>query len=488
MNHVSTSVATSVARSVVVLGLVFFGLMGLLSPIMAGAPGMRGNTLATSFSPNQQPGAIHADSTQETPDTSTTPSSDPPPLPLSQALEIGIAENFQMQIARNNLSIARNNQTLGNAGFLPVLEGTTTLTERVEDSEFSAGGNDRTTEGARSSSRNATLQARWLIFDGLRMFYERDLLGEQQEIADLQMRQQLESLVAAIIVSYYDLIRIGRQAENLKNSVEISEERIEIEKTKVDLGSGSRADLLQAQSDLNADRAAYLREQNRFNQAKIAFNTLLARKYDAAFSVTDIIPIDSTLIEAELRAEWEQNNKALRLARRTLTSTRLERKKIAAERLPEISLQSAYSFNRSENDGGFISFNETTGFSAGLTARIPIFDGFQVARRIQNADIAVQNSELELDAVRLQLDANFASLIRTYQNQLELVRLEEENLTNAKESLEIAVERFRLGTISSLEFREAQQTLLDAENRWIIARYDAKVAETELLLLSGLLI
>ena len=468
---------------------VFFGLMGLAPLPVASATGVQDKDIAqmTDLSGVKEEANLQdaPDGMQDAPDGMQDA---PPVLTLSKALEIGLAENFQVRIARNNLSIARNNATLGNAGFLPIVEGTTTLTERVEDSEFSAGGNDRTTEGARSSSRNATLQARWLLFDGLGMFYEKNQLGEQKEIADLELRQQLETLVATIIVSYYDLIRIGRQTENLKNSVEISQQRIEIEETKVDLGSGSRADLLQAQSDLNADRAAFLREQNRFNQAKIAFNTLLARSHEQPFSVTETIAIDSTLNESDLRAGWEQNNKALQLARRTLTSIRLERKKIAAERLPEISLQSAYSFNRSENDGGFISFNETTGFSAGITARIPIFDGFQLQRRIQNADIAIQNSELQLDATRLQLDADFAALIQTYQNQLELVGLEEENLINAQESLEIAVERFRLGTISPLEFREAQQTLLEAENRWIVARYDAKVAETELLLLSGLLI
>ena len=421
-------------------------------------------------------------------DQDQDPEADPPVLQLRTALEIGISENFQMRIARNQLKVAQNNQTLGNAGFLPVIDATTTLNERVEDSEFSAGGNERTTEGARSSTRNASVQARWVIFDGLRMFYERDQLIESEEAADLAFQLQMETLVADIIVSYYDLVRIGRLTENLRNNVETSEERIRIEETKVDLGSGSQADLLQARSDLNADRSAYLRERNRLEQAKIAFNTLLARTHQTSFAPTDSIPLDDALRRTDLLQQWETGNKALQLALRNVRISRIERRKIAAERLPEITLNSGYSFNRSENDGGFISFNESTGLSAGVTARIPIFNGFQLNRRIQNADIALQNSQLEAEAVRMQLDAEFETLYRAYMNQLELVELEEENLIHAEASLDIAVERFRLGTISPLEFREAQQTLLSAENRLIQARFDAKAAETELLLLSGLLI
>jgi len=163
----------------------------------------------------------------------------------------------------------------------------------------------------------------------------------------------------------------------------------------------------------------------------------------------------------------------------------LQVQQVRAERFPELLLNSGYSYNRNEAGGGFFQFNETTGFSIGLTARVNLFNGFNTNRRIENARITRKNSVLQLEESRLLVRSRFRTLFRTYQNNLELVDLEQDNLSNAEETLEIALERFRLGDISSLELREAQRSFLESENRLINAQFEAKFAETELLRLSG---
>ena len=179
------------------------------------------------------------------------------------------------------------------------------------------------------------------------------------------------------------------------------------------------------------------------------------------------------------------SNTELALARIENDVRALELREIQGERFPELTLSSGYSYNRNENDGGFIRFNETTGFFVGVTARVPIFDGFNQNRRIQNAKISQRSAELSLEQQKLRIETLFESAYRTYQNAIQLVDLETDNLENAERTLNIALERFRLGSISSLEFREAQTTFLQAENRLINAKYEAKVSETELLRLSG---
>jgi outer membrane protein len=407
-------------------------------------------------------------------------------LTLEEAVSIGLEKNYGLQISRNLQEEAENNRTLGNAGFLPTIDLTAGRTESIEDSEFrSADGTGSTNEGARSTTTNAAVNLNWTVFDGLTSFARYDRLGKLKEISDEQLRFDMEFLVSQIALSYFNIIRISEQIKVLENNIEVSLERIEIEETKVDLGSGSEYDLLQARSDLNADRAAFIRERNQLNEAKISLNELLSRDPGTEYEVTTEIDVNRFLPEEELYNRLMEENAELSIARFENEVSRIEVREVQGERYPQISLTSGYRFNRSENDGGFFQFNETTGFTVGLTARVNIFNGFNINRRVQNAQIRSKNAELNLESQKLRLESEFQAIYRTYQNSIQLVDLEEENLSNAEETLDIALERFRLGSISSLEFREAQRTFIAAENRLINAKFEAKVAETELLQLTG---
>ncbi|MEX0823874.1 MAG: TolC family protein, partial [Balneolaceae bacterium] len=211
-------------------------------------------------------------------------------LTVEEAIQIGLNNNYGIQLSQNEFEIASNNRTLGNAGFLPAIELSASQTERVEDSKFEAGGESRTTSGARSSVRNAAINLDWTIFDGLQMFAAFDRLTELEKMGEQSFRLDAELLVSQIINSYYNIIRLSEQLNVLQNTVEVSLERIEIEETKVDLGSGSEYELLQARSDLSADRAALIREQNILTEAKITLNQLLSRNPDTDFKVSGNIP------------------------------------------------------------------------------------------------------------------------------------------------------------------------------------------------------
>lgn len=406
-------------------------------------------------------------------------------LQLDEAIQIGLENNFGVEITRNLLIQSQNNKSVGNAGFLPTISATAGRNERFEDSEFNAGGQARSTDGAQSISENAAVNAEWTVFDGLGMFNTYNRLGQLAELSDKDLQLSVENLIANITLAYFDIVRVEQQLRVLENNIAVSEERIGIEETKVDLGSGSEYDLLQAKSDLNTDRAVYIRETNTLTDAKITLNELLSRTPSAEFGVAMNIPVNRSLLFDELLQTVLSDNIELSIAELEKDISILEVKEIQSERFPEISLSGGYNFNRTENSGGFISFNETTGFSFGVTARVNVFDGFNTSRRIQNAKINEKNSRLSLEQRQLAVESEFTALYRTYQNAISLVDLEQENFENAEKVLDIALERFRLGSISSLEFREAQRTFLQAENRLINAKYESKIAETELLRLSG---
>jgi len=406
-------------------------------------------------------------------------------LSLEEAVQIGLENNFNIQLFENRLEIAKNNSSAGNAGFFPSIELTGSRSETVEDNEFETTQERQTTSGARSTNTAAAINFDWTIFDGLQMFRSYNLLDELENVSDLELRFEMEQLVRSVTTSYYEIIRIENQVSVLENTVDVSLERIEIEETKLDLGSGSEVELLQARSDLNADRAALLRERNILNEAKIALNELLARDPMTEFTVGREIPLTRDLNEAELYERIKNQNAELQLARVEQNVADLEYRRIRGERYPEISLTSGYTFNRTDGGGSFFRFNETRGFTVGITAQFNLFDGFNTNRRVQNAQISRKNSELALRESQIRVESEFRSIYRTYLSSLELVDLERENLSNAEKTLDIALERFRLGDISSLELREAQRTFLAAENRLITTLFEAKIAETQLLQLAG---
>lgn len=407
-------------------------------------------------------------------------------LTLEDAIRLGVENNYGIQISRNLQIQAGNNFSLGNAGFLPSVEATASRRESIEDSQFeSAGGDSQTNNGARSTSNSAGINLNWTLFDGLRMFASYNRLETLRDISDETLRLDIENLITDVALTYFNIIRISEQIRALENNIEVSLERIEIEETKVEIGSGSEYDLLQAQTDLNADRAALIREENTLTEVKILMNRLLSRAPESEFEVAGDVSVNRLLSREELYSKLMSDNAELAIARMQQEVSRLELREIRGERYPQIQLSSGYTYSRNENDGGFFRLNETTGFAVGLTARINLFNGFDTSRRVQNAQINNKNAELALESQKLALESDFLARYRAYQNSIELVDLEEQNLDNAEETLSIAIERFRLGTISSLEFREAQRTFVAAESRLADAKYDAKVAEAELLRLSG---
>jgi len=407
-------------------------------------------------------------------------------LSVDEAIQIALENNYGIKIARISADIASTNKTLGNSGFLPSISASGTRTERFNETiETETEVSSSLIEDATTTITNANLSLNWTIFDGLQMFATWDRLGEIEKRSREELRLEMESTVSDIILLYYNIVSLNDQLTILENSVEVSLERLEIVETELDLGSSSKFDLLQAQSDLNADRAAVLREANRLTEAKILLNEVMGRDATTEIEVADPIEINRLLEEQSLMQNVLSENTELTLARSEETIAEQEVREIRGERYPELVLNSGYSFNRNESTGGFTTFFETSGLSVGLTARINLFNGFNTNRRINVAKLNVKSAQYRREEIRQQLLSNFNVLYQTYLNSINLVDLEEENLENAEETLEIALERFRLGTISAIEFRESQRTFLLAESRLIQAKFEAKQSETELLRLSG---
>ena len=410
-------------------------------------------------------------------------------LSLEDAVKIALKNNYSINIARNESKIADNNSNIGNAGFLPSIDASGSYIKSNNDTKqeyFDGRTVDR--NGAKSTNLNAGVDLNWTIFDGLGMFANLDMFKELKRIGEDNFRAEVETNIAGVIETYYNIIREKQVLVVLKQAIEISEERVRIAESKKDVGTGSKFDLRQAQVDLNEDRSNLLKEELTYEQLKVNLNQLMGREVNNDFNVADTILVDKNLNFDDLKNRTAEKNTTLQIARKNLNLSEINLRLARAELFPQISLVGGYDYTKSESEAGFIKSNNNYSLSYGVSANLNLFNGLNTRRKIENAEIGIENSQLTYDQVKTGVDADLLNTYKKYLNSLKLVELEEENLKVALESVDIALEKLKLGNITPLEFRETQRKLINAKSRLVSAQYDAKSAETELLRLSGQLI
>ncbi len=410
-------------------------------------------------------------------------------LTLQQAIEITLKNNFSIRIAHNETEIADKNASLGNAGFMPSIDARVGQDKSVQDSrqEFITGQvSDR--DGAERESKQAEVSLNWTIFDGFKMFASISRLNKLKDLGEINAKMAMEENITDVIDGYYNVVLQKKRFDFTKETVEFSKERLQIARTNYEIGAGSRLSVLQAKVDLNADSSSLLQQQAAYEKAKTTLNQLLAREVHLDFSVSDTIEIASLLNIKDLQKNAMEENSAIQAAHKNQKVSEMELKEVRSEFFPKVHLTGNYQWSQSESQSGFLLENETSGYTYGVNLSLNIFNGFNTRRKLQNAKIDIRNRKIQLEEIKTQVNAALINMYEDYEKNLQQVSLERENLSVARENLEISLEQFRIGSINSLQLREAQQNFLDAETRLIQAKFRAKQAESELLRLSGRLI
>jgi outer membrane protein len=409
-------------------------------------------------------------------------------LSLADAINTALNNNYGIRIASESLLKLDNNVTLGNAGMLPVLNLDGSRNFSITDvNQTFQDGRVLKNDGIKANSYSLGPRLEWTLFDGMAMFVERDRLEALRDMGELALRSRLESTVAEVTVTYYDIARQQQLVRVLEESIDISRQRLKIAEDKFDVGSGARVQVLQAQVALNEDVSAWKNQLAILSNTRTRLNTVMGIQSDAAYAVDDVITLSESLSFETLRSSAMQSNPELLMNRKAIVESRLNTKIQKASMLPQVSANMAYNLTGSENSASFFTEQNNRGLNYGLTARMPLFDGFNRRRNVQNARIDEKISQLELEWSELEVVSMLQQAWTDYANALELIKLEEQNILVSQENASIALDRFQLGTYTPVELREAQQALLNTENRLVSAKYAAKASETRLLLVSGLL-
>ena len=413
-------------------------------------------------------------------------------LTLEEAIQIGLQNQFSIKIAKKSEEIAQNNNTLGNAGFLPTITGTATKNYTISGIDQSFFGGLRAPlvqSGVESNNGNAGAAMVWTLYDGKGMFILRNRLKELQKLGSQQTEGTIENLIAQISTSYYEIIRQNLRLNNFKKGLEISDDRLKLAKDRFEVGQGSKVDFYSAQVDYNEDKAALLAQEQTLKNTLISFNNLLVRDLHTNFSVNPSIDLLPKLQLEELKNQaLAQNPQIIQsLINKNLAQNDIDNLKSQAH--PQIDLLAGYGSTRVVNGAGFgVEKGTTNTFNYGLRATINIFDGYNQKRRVQNAKINSEIADLQLQTLKNNLVSAIEQTYYTYQNALNLIKLENENYVIAKQNIDIAFDRYKVGFATSYELREVQRNAVAAETRLIEAKYNAKAAEIELLRLSGTMV
>lgn len=406
---------------------------------------------------------------------------------LPELIATGLQNNYKLKISRNEEAIRSNNATKANAGYLPTVNATAGYDATYGGSNSKLRGGGTTTQSdALNRSLGAGINAEWTIFDGYKIQTNYSRLQELKRQGATRTRMDIEDYVATLTGEYYNLIQQRIRMRNLRNAVKLSKERLRVVLERYTIGNASHLDLKQAQVDFNADSAQSLKQHELLATSRIRLYELMAVKdMNTAMSVRDTsINVDTSLVFETLLNATMQLNAELLDKKHDIRLAQLDYKAAMSRDYPYIKLNGGYSLNHNVYGSGQDKQRNSWGGNVGITVGMKLFDGNR-SRERRNARLNIENADLARLQLEQSLRSDLADLWQAYQNNLRLLSLERENLITAQENHYIAHERYVLGDLSGIEMREAQQSLLDAEERILVAEYNTKLCEISLNQLSG---
>lgn len=409
-------------------------------------------------------------------------------LRLQDAITIALKNNYDIRLVNNEVKIAKNNLNAGNAGMLPGLAGTfNDGGSRQNTVQTPATGAEKKANGVRSTSLSYGVALDWTIFDGFQMFANYDRLKELQKQGDVNSKAVILTTISDVVSAYYAIVRQQQLVKATDSALKISRLRVVIADNKLQIGRGSKLDVLTAKVDYNADTTLYLQQKNLLHTSRITLNQLIARDLNIVFFADEKVTIDNELKLAELETATQQLNPDLQNAFINKKIAELNLKQVKGQRYPTVAINSGYEFSRSTSPTGFNQKFKANGLTYGLTASLNVFNGFLQRQNERNAKVQINSSELTLDKTKQDVSALLISNYQNYLTNIDLLKVETGNVDLAKQNLDITFDKYRLGSISPLELREAQRNSINAIIRYLDAQYQAKLSEINLKEVSGTL-
>ncbi len=410
-------------------------------------------------------------------------------LSLKQAYKLALANNFSIQIAANDFDITKKNNVIGNAGMLPSVNGVVNQDNQVVDTKqkfLSGAENNR--DAAKSNSLQAGVEMNWTLFNGMKMFATKRRLAELEALGKLRLKQQIENTLSKVARTYLDALLAKEQLLIASQLLALGEKRLTVAKAKVDAGKSAKSEVLNVQVNLHADQANVRRLEALYKNNKLALLQLLGLQTTFNFEVSDTwVASDLVSFEAfkESAMQYNIGVQATQLGREIAHTSIRELK---GDRYPSVQLKTGYTYNQQVSEAGFLQSSNNRGLHYGFGVNLPIFNGFDLDRKIGIAKINQRSAELYYKDSLLKLEIAIAQAYENVKTNMAFFQIEEANVNLAKENYDLAREQQENGLLSINDLRIAEVNYMQSMQRKLQAAYEAKLSEIELERLSGKLL
>ena len=415
-----------------------------------------------------------------------------PFLSKKEAIEQTLENNFGIEVAENNTEIAENNASILNSGYLPSLTGNAFTNYSLNDRLTEVNGEEpRDQNNLENTGYGASIDLNYTLFDGLGRLYNYRQLKEQYDLSELEARETIENTLLELFSVYFEIARLSENVEVLKQTLEISQQRVTRAEYQFDYGQSNKLEVLNAQVDVTNDSINLISTRQQLRNTKRDLNVILNKEPNANFEVDTLVSFTPQLMIENYVEEAKSNNVSLLQIEKNLVISEYDIKVNRSGYLPTVGLTGSYGWNRNKSaESPFFpgSLQTTSGLSASVNLSWDIFDGGSTAVRIRNAKIRYENQQLQKKQIENEVNRDLKNALDNYQNRLYIYRLQEQNVITSEANFERSEERFKIGQISSIEFRQAQINLINAKTSKNLAKYDAKLAELQVLQLSGQLL
>ena len=416
-------------------------------------------------------------------------------LTKKQALEIALENNFGIKIANNNLKVAKNNAGIYNSGYLPTTALNSGADYRNNNQKiiFTDPQTDNDAErvgtGAVTKSYNVSLGLNYTLFDGLGRKYNYQQLKETYNLTALQAKETIENTYLQLFTVYFQIARLSENTLNLEEALTISQRRFKRAKYQYEYGQTTKLEVLNAEVDINNDSILVINARQQLSNAKRGLNAVLGIEKDENYQVETGVNFNRLMNFEALQQKTIANNTILKQNQKNIAISKFNIKINKANYLPSLNLSTSYGFNRTENENLVNPFGArlitSDGLNAGLNLSWNIFDGGATKTRVANAKIALENQQILLDQQKFAIQNSLKNTWENYRNQLFVLKSQEKNIQTTQNNFGRTQEKYRLGQVTSIEFRQAQINLINSKTAANNAKFDAKLIELLLLQLSG---
>jgi outer membrane protein TolC len=403
-----------------------------------------------------------------------------PVVTLKSAIDTTLKNNFDIQIASNNLEISKTNNKLGVAGGLP------SLNVNMSDNQSYVNVNQELYTGVKinkpqstASSLSSNATASMTLFNGFKVWATKRRLNSLQQQSELQLNNQIQNSIATVMAKYYDIVRQQEYLKIMQNSLDVSQKKLDIITEKKNVGMANDADFLQAQIDVNTAQQNLRTQQAVVEQVKTDLLQLMSQNTYYPFTVKDSIAVDNSIQLGDVTGYLNRNPQYLATEEQVKINEQAL-KEVSALRYPTLRLTGGYSLSRTKNSAGNILLNESYGPNVGVTLAVPVFNGGAYKAQRDAARFNIENANLQKESLMNTLTSGAIKTHQSYSSAIQQLDAQKNTIELSGKLINVVLQRFQVNQATILDVKAAQASYENTGYQFINLSYAAKIAEIEL--------